>query len=160
MTIDKIIKRFQSWNDAPISDPELALEAGFTLRYLGTGAYRRAYHLVGTNLIAKFPYNGAFAIEHAKQEYKTVTTILTSDNSKYSSIKKHLPKLYYCDTATGITVAQKYRLLPRKSDSVRAMLQVKMLKVLDGCIDVENSGNVGVDGRGTLKLIDGGFLKP
>lgn len=140
------------------------------LKYMGEGAYRHTYHIVGTDLIIKFPklpYRRPcptpactnFNIIHSRDEYRAVTKILKSKAKRYQCIKKHMPKLYVCDK-NGVMIARKYRLLPSLAGiNHRELLSQKIvdtLRIADG--DLENEGNVGIDGRGTLKILDGGYL--
>jgi hypothetical protein len=140
------------------------MDCGLALKFIGDGAYRHTYHILGTNLVIKFPKlldegPSEYNIKHAKEEFQVVSKILRSKARRYQSIKKHMPRIYYCDHH-GVTISSRYKLLPMASgEKHRNRLSnyvCNILKVFDG--DINNGGNVGVDGRGTLKILDGGLL--
>lgn len=155
----KLVGTFQ-----PTTPEQALVNCGLGLKYIGEGAYRHTYHILGTNLVIKFPKQDGIDgpstcnIQHALEEFKTISRILKSKASRYQAIKKHMPRIYYCDHH-GVTISSKYKLLPMASHRNRAKLSdyiSTILRVYDG--DLTNPGNVGVDGRGTLKILDGGML--
>lgn len=162
MKTDRVLQLVNNCKPKTAQD---TLYAGLPLKYLGDGAYREAYHIIGTELVIKLPKRTDLAstscnVMHSLHEFHAIKRILRSRSKKCQAIKKHLPKVYYCD-ANGVMVVRKYNMLPNKyqSDKLRAVLSHKVcstLKLFDG--DIENSGNVGIDGRGTLKILDAGYL--
>lgn len=158
MKTDRVVQLVNNFK--PVTAQE-ALYAGLPLKYIGDGAYREVFHIVGTELVIKFPKGGhSCNREHSLHEYKAINRVLKSKAKKCQAIKKHMPKVYYCD-AHGVMVVRKYKMLPtkRQSERLRAVLSNRVcpiLKLFDG--DLENSGNVGIDGRGTLKILDAGYL--
>jgi hypothetical protein len=161
MKTQRVIDMVKKWEP---TTPEMALvHCKFPLQYLGEGAYRHTFHILGTNLVIKFPLTGlavqySYNKQHAKEEYRVVTRIIRSKARKYKAIKKHMPKIYLCDK-NGVMIATKYKLLPESAWTHRARLSDSVTNALNLCDgDLENSGNVGVDGRGTLKILDGGYL--
>lgn len=146
-----------------ITSPVTALEAGLPLKLLGTGAYRKVFELVGTGMVIKFPnpeyLQLAECISHSVKEHRAVTKILASKSKRYASIKKHMPKVHYCNPVTGVLVVRKYKVLPATKNAARVALSLKIRNILHrSVLDVNNGGNVGIDGRGTLKVIDAGYL--
>jgi len=77
----------------------------------GNGAFRRAYRIVGTNLVIKFPQIGWECKQHTRDEVKKIRAL-----SKYRSLKKHLPPVYYYNQRDGVMVTDYYRFIcPDKS---------------------------------------------
>lgn len=141
-----------------------ALDAGLPLQLLGSGAYRKVYDIVGTRLIIKFPnpeyLKEAECIKHSIKEYEAVCKVMSSKDKRYSSIRKHMPKIHFCNPITGVLVANRYQLLAvgRAEDRRLLSLKIKSITSPQNILDVNNCGNVGVDGRGTLKVIDAGYI--
>lgn len=163
MTTDKIIQSLDAVR--PYGAEAALMECNLPLKYLGSGAYRHVYHIVGTSLIIKFPClnsNGqpsTVNIGHARDEYAAVSRVSSSKAKKYLEIKKHMPELYYHNCCTGLILGQKYKMLPTRANAIRTELSNKVCKALRLCDgDITNSGNVGMDTRGTLKILDAGYL--
>jgi len=73
----------------------------------GNGAFRRAYEIVGTGLVIKFPRQDyADNAEHTRDEVKKIRAL-----SKYRSLKKHLPPVYYYNRRDGVMVTDYYPLV-------------------------------------------------
>jgi hypothetical protein len=72
----------------------------------GNGAFRRAYRIVGTNLVIKFPQIGWECKQHTRDEVKKIRAL-----SKYRSLKKHLPPVYYYNRRDGVMVTDYYPLV-------------------------------------------------
>lgn len=163
MKTDTIIKLLSS--RVPYTPESAMMECKLPLKYLGSGAYRHVYHITGTKLILKFPCLDTRGlpsncnIEHARNEYDAVSRITGSSGRKYSSIKKHMPALYYHNCCSGLILGEKYKLLSDTDNETRAALSKKVCRTLkmDDC-DITNYSNVGVDRQGTLKLLDCGYL--
>lgn len=141
-----------------------ALNAGLPLSLLGSGAYRRVYDIPGTKLVVKFPnfeyLTAEECIKHSVKEYEAVTKVMVSRSKAYAPIKKHMPKIHFCNPLTGVLVVNKYKLLGADKGEARRLLSLKIKTAsnVSGILDIQNGGNVGVDGRGTLKVIDAGYL--
>lgn len=141
-----------------------ALNAGLPLSLLGSGSYRKVYDIPGTKLIVKFPnveyLTEAECIKHSVKEYEAVTKVMSSKDKRYAPIRKHMPRIHFCNPITGVLVANRYRLLPAARNEARQMLSLKIKTAanINSVLDIQNCGNVGVDGRGTLKVIDAGYL--
>ena len=161
MKTERVIKLVDTHRPKDITS---ALYCGLPLKYAGDGAYRTAYEVVGTNLVIKFPKNDEGMLIHNQQhslhEYQAILKVLRSKAKSLQALRKHMPKVYYCNR-DGVMIVRKYKLLSehRKADKIRALLSQQICKVLKlYSADLENSGNVGIDGRGTLKVLDAGFL--
>ena len=151
-------------SDPSIMTPADALNAGLPLQLLGSGSYRSVFDIVGTNLVIKFPNDEYLqrheCIRHSAKEYEAVTKIMSSRSKAYAAIKKHMPKIHFYNPITGVLLANKYRLLGLHKMEDRRLLSLKLKDAIkvNKTLDVQNSGNVGIDGRGTLKVIDAGYL--
>jgi hypothetical protein len=70
----------------------------------GNGAFRRAYEIVGTGLAIKFPRpDYADNAEHTRDEVRKIREL-----SKYKSLRKHLPPVYYYNGRDGVMVTDYY----------------------------------------------------
>jgi hypothetical protein len=69
----------------------------------GNGAFRRAYRIVGTNLVIKFPQIGWECKQHTRDEVKKIREL-----SKYRSLRSHLPPVYYYNRRDGVMVTDYY----------------------------------------------------
>lgn len=156
MTPKQVVNKIISHKPSCVED--VLRNCELPLKFLGDGAYRTAYQVVNTDIIIKFA-NSGFAMEHSLKEYKAAKTIKESKLTKYRTIKKHMPEIYHYDVETGISVGRFYKLLPAKANGIRERLAEK-IRVAVGVnyTDLENSGNVGKDRRGILKIIDAGFI--
>jgi hypothetical protein len=68
------------------------------------GAFRRAYEIVGTGLVVKFPRpDYADNAEHTRDEVKKIREL-----SKYRSLRSHLPPVYYYNGRDGVMVTDYY----------------------------------------------------
>jgi len=68
------------------------------------GAFRQAYRIVGTGLVIKFPRpDYADNAGHTRDEVKKIREL-----SKYRSLKKHLPPVYYYNRRDGVMVTDYY----------------------------------------------------
>ena len=76
------------------------------------GAFRRAYEIVGTGLVIKFPRpDYADNAEHTRDEVKKIRAL-----SNYRSLRKHMPPVYYYNNRDGVMVTDYYRCIcPDKS---------------------------------------------
>lgn len=165
MKLDRVLKLIDTYRPRNAEDALIA--CSLPLKYVGDGAYRYAFEIVGTNLVIKFPKGTDMEptnvnIQHSIIEYRSVTKVLKSKARKMQALKKYMPKMYYCNQ-DGVVVVRKYKLLSTgpRHDRWRSDLSVKICKALQLFSgDIENSGNIGIDGRGTLKILDAGYLGP
>lgn len=161
MTPRKIVEKIKSTQP---HDPIAVMQScRLPLEFIGDGAYRTVYRVVGTNVIIKFAGTTISGLDdgkrHGAQEYATITNIRKSNLKRHKELKKHLPVIYHFEPSTGVTVGRYYKLLPESAGIDRAALAKKFTNALKICFgDIDNTGNVGKDGRGTLKILDAGCI--
>lgn len=157
MRYTKVINKIKSAE--PKSPEDILRRCRLPLRYIESGAYRSVYHVIGTNIIVKFCQSFEWCRDHALKEYETVNTLKNSRLKHHVPVKKHLPELYHYNPVTGVTIGRFYRLLPETAYEQRHRLAAKVLKACKvGFGDLENTGNIGKDEKGVLKIIDAGCL--
>jgi hypothetical protein len=143
----------------PKTPVDILVGCRYPLKYIGDGAYRTVYQVIGTNIIVKFSQSFEWCRDHALKEYETVTKLRDSKLKRHIAIKEHLPELYHYNHATGVTVGRYYKLLPEDAWAERSAVSSKILKACKtGFGDLENSGNIGKDEKGVLKILDAGCL--
>src|SRR5208337_1858511 len=93
---------------------------GMVCRYVGEGAFRVAYKIVGTTLLIKFPIiesfhhreNGALVTYrrndfdgkyHTRAEVRKIRAL-----SKFKSLRKAMPPVYYYNSHDGVMVTRYY----------------------------------------------------
>jgi len=70
----------------------------------GNGAFRRAYEIVGTGLVVKFPRpDYADNAGHTRDEVKKIRAL-----SQYRSLRPHMPPVYYYNGRDGVMVTDYY----------------------------------------------------
>ena len=68
------------------------------------GAFRRAYEIVGTGLVVKFPRpDYADNAGHTRDEVKKIRAL-----SQYRSLRPHMPPVYYYNGRDGVMVTDYY----------------------------------------------------
>src|SRR5208337_1680685 len=94
---------------------------GMICLYVGEGAFRLAYKIVGTTLLIKFPLTESF---HKREPDGSFITCRTNDHdgkchtraevrkirvlSKFKSLRKILPPVYYYNSHDGVMVTRYY----------------------------------------------------
>lgn len=169
LTVRKVVNRLRMWEPRNESDALRVCE--LPLHFLGEGAFRTAYSIIGTPLILKIPqlldgseaydYEGdEINIGHAAVEYRTYRRILFSKDRAIKQLHPYMPDIYYFHEATGVTLMHRYELLRGKgAASKRREIQHLFSDTLGVCDADFHSENVGVDEHGKIKLLDLGCLE-
>jgi hypothetical protein len=76
---------------------------GLAIYKLGSGCFRTGYRIRETDLVVKFPQNSVGKY-HTTLELKRIAQL-----KKYSSLRPHLPPVYYHNKKTGVLVTRFYR---------------------------------------------------
>lgn len=154
LTIDTIISRLMSYRPQTV-EAALVL-CGLPLQHLNWGQFRHVFHILGSNLVLKFPivdenYDDNRA--HGAQEYHQYKRILHS-KKKYLRMQPYMPKIHLFQKRSGITLMEKYQTTSysRYKHQLRAMRDD--LRPLISDISPHNSG---IDRYGNLKMIDLGL---
>lgn len=87
-----------------------AARKDLSLRYVGAGSFRHTYLIADADLVIKFPHredDGTGANDgkvHTRAEFRKIKKL-----SKFKSLRKHLPLVYYYSSADGVIVTQYYQ---------------------------------------------------
>lgn len=162
MTIKQAIKILSMKN--PSTPHDALVKCGFSLKLVGEGCFRDTFRVLDTPLVIKFPckeygrrsYNKN--LKHALQEYDAWKHIKESTN-ELRLFRKYLPRVHYFNPVTGVIVMTEYNTKAAyKRTRMIAALRNRLYKSLNACSTDLYEGNVGVDKRGNLKIIDLGLL--
>ena len=130
---------------------------GVPLRKIGDGAFRTAYAIPHLNVVVKIPQMQLGAcVYHAKSEIAGFSRVRRE--RRFSSIRKHLPKIYYHNYATGIVIMERLRTSRGSETHDHVLLREKMKR----CFRARNGrdwgwDNFGFDKKGHIKIIDLGL---
>lgn len=158
-----IIKRLQK--HLPTTAQEVLDYCELPLLYIGGGAFRDAYLIVGTDFVLKIPRKVRIHkkteanIQHARDEYAIWQRIRKS-KQKFLSLKRYLPTLYYYNSATGVIVVKKYEKMKYSKEATALIRDLE--KTITDTLDTKEAdihyGNLGVDKDGSIKIIDMGLF--
>jgi hypothetical protein len=155
-SIKSVVKLLNKHNPQNITD---VLACGFGVTQVAEGSYRNAYQIANLPIILKIPIVPK-DINHSRTEYQSIQRILKS-TVKFKVLHKYMPTIYYYSNKTGMILMKMYKKLGYEEGRVRRetldTLVAELLSVDEP--DVDNSGNVAVDGKGSLKIIDLGCFK-
>lgn len=126
---------------------EAQLQKMFSMEYLGSGCYRRAYTITGTNLIVK--------IEQSSDPYHTGREILVLEKLRQKrELLAHLPQIIY--SAPGILVMPQYQRIDSTDERKQKEVQrIKSLVETSGVSAVDmHYANIMQDKHGNIRLTD------
>ena len=158
MTTRKIINCLKKHQ--PETVREVLIDCKLPLQFLGEGAYREAYQIVGTNLVIKLPiHNGdlslADCLEHSADERSHLEAI-RGDN-KLKPLWPYLATFHYFNPDTGVVLVEKYDPVPaKKYRSQMNMIEGMFYDLMPGGDSDLHYDNFGLDAKGNLKVIDCG----
>lgn len=81
---------------------------GIGVKYIGDGAFRIAYRILGTDLVIKFPIeegsegDRSGGIAHTRAEARRIARL------SETVLRAHVPKVYYVDDKNGVIVMKFY----------------------------------------------------
>jgi hypothetical protein len=123
----------------------------------GNGAFRRAYEIVGTGLVVKFPrpeYSrgvGWVNAEHTRDEVKKIRAL-----SQYCSLRPHMPPVYYYNGRDGVMVTDYYPFVcPDKAKNV--ILSDVIFELTGIPLDDVMGDNVRMKETGNPVFVDCGY---
>lgn len=166
LTVDEIIEKLENY--LPTTERDLMVDCELPLKFLGEGAYRITYSVVGTDMVVKIPSkqkivnddnteSPSYCVSHALHELRSISRIKRK-NSKFKFLQPYLPEIYFTDENTGVILMKRY--FGIGSNKYRNLIEQLEEKVREVSYcdysDIDNSGNFGVDRQGKLKLIDFG----
>lgn len=158
MTKEQIIRRLRYWR--PRTLEQLLVRCRFPLQYVGGGAYRDVYRIVGTDYVVKIPIETKSEnVKHAHNEYNAWRRI-TRNKKKYSSLVPYIPEIAYHNRGYGTTLMRHYTTLPINNETRK--LERRVVKAVKNALGREWSdvqvSNIGVDADGGYVLTDLGHL--
>lgn len=133
------------------------------LQYVGGGAFRDTYHVIGTGVVIKLPRQGlkhARNIQHARDEMTIWNRMRRS--KKWSTFRPFLPEIIGFSKKTGVMVVRRYDGLKysRDSNQIIKNLEKSVTSIIGTTIADIHYGNLGVDKDGGIRFIDMGlFIK-
>lgn len=165
LNIDEVVSRLE--NNSPTCERDLLRDCKLPLKFLGDGAYRHAYQIIGTQTVVKLPniqtydYNGkeevSYNVKHARHELDSIHSI-NRKNSKFKFLKPYLPDIYYSSYTSGLVYMKKYNSIgSRKHRRTIEELETRCREIGGtDYSDIDNGGNFGLDKEGNIRLIDFG----
>lgn len=159
-TVIKRLKRYQ-----PTTAQEILDKCELPLQYVGGGAFRDVYHVIGTSVVIKVPrktdkeHRTEKRIQHSRDEF-SIWTRMKNSKRKFRAFAKYLPELIYYNSHTGIIVMRKYEKVRynKVNNSFANELEEMITKVMGTCDADIHNGNLGFDKRGNIKIIDMGLF--
>ena len=78
------------------------------LKFIGDGAFRKVYRIVGTEFVVKFPSCRSNDIdkEHSRIEYQRCYDIMHQE--RWYLLRRYTPKVYYYNPKTGVLLMHYY----------------------------------------------------
>jgi hypothetical protein len=160
LTERQVINKINKWG--PLTGQALLDLCEFPVQYVGGGAFRDVYHIIGTDVVVKLPRKGANYARnktHARHEILIWNRIFKAKTGdELAGFKQYLPNIRACDTKTGVMVVRKYEKLKGRHDKMLMALEQKVKEVFDIPNGDIHHNNVGVDKEGNIKIIDLGLL--
>lgn len=145
----------------------LMVKCKLPLQFIGDGAFRETYRILGTPYVIKIPSGSSGSyVQHARADLNAYDLI--QGTRKMSKLRKYLPEIHYRNYAIGVIVTDYVRPLTRTYDSHRAFtyygpyreeilrvadLVTKHSKADDGDLDLQKMDNFGYV-KGELKILD------
>lgn len=153
MNILKIIRRRK-----PTTVDEFEAVLGLDLISIGRGSFREVYNIFGTRLVVKIPLEGDYDRIHSRREIRRIRQVLRRKNLTY--VRRYVPKVYYVDYKNGILIVeqlQKIGKITRATEDVICHLLEDTFPCINNDSDAD-SKNLGLDGRGQIKVLDWGCV--
>lgn len=159
MTLGKIVARIS--RRQPMGVIELLDECHLPLKFLGGGAYRKVYEIVGSGFVVKVPHSKG-DIPHATTEFLCWRKIIRSKR-KYAALHPYMPVFRYHNKVSGITVMDMYETDFDYNTHEPEMTYINnltqdVMKNYDNDLEPEKWDNYGLDAKGELKIIDLGYF--
>ena len=152
-------------------------ELAIRVKPIGSGAYRKAYRIIDTDIVIKFPdsayleeweggednaYNEC--LDHARQEIKVIRRIETV--GKYKGLRPLLPNVYYTNMRHGVIAMEYCKPLrySSKNQAISSLISQFAYAIATG---KDNKGwddydirraNIGINNNGAYKIIDLGLF--
>jgi hypothetical protein len=161
--ITRILKK-----EKPESIYDLLLDCGLSLKFLGDGAFREVFKIVGTGLVVKVPrtdgelmeMSAGYAhtpVDHAHAEWDHRKKVMRE--KKYEFFRPYMPALHCLVPSTGVLLADYYRPLPYTRTKYDAEIDqiigsLAAIGVNDGDVAKDKKDNYGIDRDGKLRIID------
>lgn len=156
----------------PRTAAQFSIATGLALEYLGCGMYRKVYRILNSNLVIKFAGRSRECRKHSKTEANRIYEIM--HRKKWRLLRRYMPKLYYFDFETGVTIMKYY--VPTDYEDHRVREDTKWIQMLieavcsfnhlegheEGSIDwySDIAGvNLGTDKDGNYKFLDMGLFE-
>ena len=154
--------------EKPETVEDLLINCGLSLKFIGEGAFRFVFKIVGTRLVVKVPmtetdqaelgHNYAHTpIVHASTEWKYRKKVMRE--KKYEFFRPYMPTLHCLVPLTGVTLTDYYRPVPwsrtKYDDEIDQIIgNLASIGVLDGDVGPDKRDNYGIDRYGKLRIID------
>lgn len=141
--------------EAPQNESQLMRMAQVGLRYMGEGCFRVAFEIIDYPLIVKVPLTNCYSdLHHANEEWCWIEKV--QQESKYKSLRKYMPKVYYFDEECGLMVMRKYKQVKFSPDTNALD---KLITQVTGATEHDvGSSNMGRDSKGNMKILDAALL--
>ena len=169
MKVKDIVAMFKKHN--PLTVRQVEKHAGMKLEELGSGEFRKAFRIVGTDLVVKFPL-ATDDIEHSRVEYQRCHDIMRQP--KWYLLRKYIPKVYHFNPNTGVLIMHYYE--PVIEATPKIMRDITWIQKLVDMVCRDNGivgfgeeelnwvtdiglDNLGVTPDGNYKFIDMGFFE-
>lgn len=156
--INRIVELFDKHKPKTLVDINAL---GFKTRKIGHGVYRTVHKITGVPLVIKLPASDLNDCKnHSLAEARTVRSI--NRFKKFATLKKYMPRIYYCEKSTGVMLVHFYKPVRGSEKHTLASVITDLVCTIwpyainDREVDI-HSGNIGIDGA-QLKLIDLGYF--
>lgn len=163
MNTATVIRRIE--RSKPTTAQEILDNCELPLQYIGGGAYRDTYHVIGTSVVIKVPRTGPGDskteqnIQHSRDEFKMWHRIRKSKR-KFRPLRKYLPEIIYYNSTTGIMVCRKYEKAKRNrsANALIVELEQTVTTIMGTTYADIHYGNLAVDKAGKFRIIDMGLF--
>lgn len=155
MTKEKIVSLIKRWK--PLTVKDILEDCRLPLQYVGGGAFRDVYRIIGTPYVLKIPCeDGAteLNLEHSRDEFTAWRRI--SRNKKFSQLHRFMPEIVYYNRTSGIILVCYYKSLSYSSETLKVARRTEALvrQVLGREWSDIHYRNIGIDSNGRYVLLD------